>query len=142
MSSRQQRTRQAKTKAQKEIDRILVEESIDEEAYYNAINVRSAVKPESQPSKITLKECKTLYEKEGFNALFPFEVNKHTKICVIYDILNLIEKVSKNRFGWYYNLSVEQQRKAKNFYSGFDTRALNYIYNIIDDTRSYIEDLM
>lgn len=137
-------TRQAKTKAQKEIDRILVEDSINDEEYYNSITVRSAsIEVPSKLSKITLKECKALYEKDGIKALFPFEINKKTVIWLIYDILHLIERIHKNRFGWYYGtLTKEQQKEAENFYSKFDTKALNYMYNMIDDTQSYIEDLM
>lgn len=144
-STRRHYTRQAKTKAQKEINRIFEEDSIDDEEYYNAINVRSAVKPTSQPSKITLKECKALYKKYGIKALFPFEITKKTIIWVIYDILNVIERIHKNRplFGYgYRELTKEQQKVAEIFYNLFDNRALSYIYGMIDDTQSYFEDLI
>ena len=137
--------RQAKSKAQKEIDRILVEESINDEEYYENIMMRSITPtPSVETPKISLKECKALYEKGGFKALLPFEVTKYSMMCNIHDFLRMLERMHKkeNLLGRYYdNFNAEQEEKARLFYMRFDKRALSFIYGMIYDVSSYIEEL-
>jgi hypothetical protein len=145
MSSRQPRMRQAKSKALKEIDRILVENSINDEEYYDAIKKRSVTPPLSiEAPKITLKECKSMYENGGIKALLPFEVTKYSMMWNIYDFLIMLERIhgNENLLGRYYSeFNAEQEEKARLFYIRFDKRALSFIYGIIDDVSSYIEEL-
>jgi hypothetical protein len=145
MSSRQPRIRQAKSKALKEIDRILVEDSINDEEYYEKLKKRFVTPSLSiEAPKITLKECKSMYENGGIKALLPFEVTKYFMMCNIYDLLRILERIHRKEdiFGRYYHdLNVEQVEKARLFYIRFDNRALSFIYGIIDDVSSYIEEL-
>lgn len=135
---RQQRTRQAKTKATQEINRIFHEESINDKEYYHNIKAAAEKPVVAVIPKIKLKECKALYEKDGIDAILPFKLTDERRGIILDDIERLIESIFHgiDAFNRYCSRLVPTQKQETiDFYSKYDKKSLNFIYQILDEER-------